>query len=54
MVRTVRAPHSDTGGVGAVIDRPRKHTKFQHEFRLYSTFSPEEMQIWNLPLPGAQ
>ena len=40
--------------VGAVIDRPRKCTEFQHKFTLNGTFSPKEIRIGHLSLPGAQ
>ena len=40
--------------VGAVIDRPRKRTEFQQKFPSNGNFSPKEIRIWKLPLPGAQ
>ncbi len=40
--------------VGAVIDRPRKCTEFQNKFALNGTFSPKEIRIGHLSLPGAQ
>ena len=39
---------------GAVIDRPHKHTEFQHQFTSNDTFSPKEMRIPDIFLPGAQ
>ena len=40
--------------VGAVIDRPRKCNEFQNKFTLNGTFSPKEIRIGHIPLPGAQ
>ncbi len=40
--------------VGAVIDRPQKCTEFQNKITLNGTFSPKEIRIQNLSLPGAQ
>ena len=39
--------------VGAVIDRPCKCTEFQHKFTSNGTFSPKEMRISYIFLPGA-
>ena len=39
--------------VGAVIDRPCKCIEFQHKFTSNGTFSPKEMQISYIFLPGA-
>ena len=40
--------------VGAVNDRPRKCTEFQRAFTSYDSFSPKEIRIGHLSLPGAQ